>query len=260
MWLLNQRNILYGGTGFMIGFILFQFRKKPNASKDYSYVDKLGGSKNTLNYIMKHGNRFMPELQEIYELTETKFGSDSAMITATDQVYFFKWLVSTLNCRKCIEIGTFTGASGLGIAKGMSDGLLISFDVNKEYTDIARTIWKKAKVDKKIKLSLDGGINGLDNLLKIKHEKGTYDFAYVDAIKTEYGEYYERLLLLMKKGGIIAFDNVLWEGKVANVKYNDEKDKITKYFREFNLMIKNDDRVEMCMLTIGDGLTMVTVK
>ena len=169
--------------------------------------------------------------------------------------------MSTLNVRKAIEIGVFTGSSALSIAKGMpDDGRLMAFDVSKEYTDIAREMWKKAGVDHKIELSLDGGIVGLDNLMRNKQELGTYDFAYIDALKTEYADYYEKLLPLMKKGGIIAFDNVLWKNRVPDSDYDAKGDIDTTALRMLNQKIKNDDRVDMCIITLGDGILFATVK
>merc|ERR1712228_57954 len=221
---------------------------------------KIGGDK-LFDYIMNDGNRHIPELKEIYDVTHQKLGGRAVMITATDQLYWFKWLMSTFNVRKAIEIGVFTGSSALSIAQGMSDdGRLMAFDVSKEYTDIAREMWKKAGVDHKIELSLDGGIVGLDKLLKNKEEIGTYDFAYIDAIKVEYADYYEKLLPLMRRGGIIAFDNVIWYGKVPDKDYDATNDEKTTALRALNRKIRDDDRVQMCIITLGDGILFATVK
>ena len=164
--------------------------------------------------------------------------------------------MKSMNCTKAIEIGVFTGSSALVIAQGINDnGKLIAIDVDKKYTDIAKKMWKKAGVDHKIELYLNGGIKKLEQLNKDKNEKETYDFAYIDAIKTEYIDYYEKLLPLMKSGGILAFDNVLRHGKVPD--HNNTEEEI-KYLRKFNEMIKNDERVEMCLITLADGVLFAT--
>eukprot|EP01083_Nonionella_stella_P005055 14719_1 len=254
---IDKQTVLYCGVSVGIGLALGYF--VPKWMKKTRTYSKLAPEQ--LDYIRNKGNRCIPELQEIDEITRDTFDWQYKMITAPDQSYFFKWLMETMRARKAIEIGVFTGSSGLAIAKGLTDdGVLFAFDVSKEYTDIAREMWKKAGVDHKIKLSLNGGIQGIDALAANESELGTYDFAYIDAIKTEYGTYYEKLLPLMRKGGVIAFDNVLWGGKVSNCNYDASNDETTKYFREFNQKLTTDERVDMCIITLGDGILFATVK
>ena len=200
-------------------------------------------------------------MQEIYDVSNDKFGKRAEMITATDQCYLFKWLMPMIKCKKAIEVGVFTGSSALCIADGMDDdGKLIAIDVNEEFTSVAQEMWKKAGVDKKIEVKLNGGIDGLDDLIS---EKGTFDFAYIDAIKTEYIDYYEKLLLLLRKGGVMAFDNTLQRGLVAedvlSTRLPERRKKIVNAMKEFNEFVRNDDRVEMCMLAMNDGVTLVRV-
>eukprot|EP01084_Bolivina_argentea_P279248 477387_1 len=169
-------------------------------------INKGGGSEATFDYIMKYGNRFVPYFQEAIDLTKQRFPGQDYLITSPDQCYFFKWLMPIIKCKKAIEIGVFTGSSSVAIALGMpNDGQLYAFDVNKEYTLIAQQIWKKAGIDHKIELHLNGGIDGLDMLINEKSNHMTFDFAYVDAVKLENKDYFERLMVLMKKDGIIAF-------------------------------------------------------
>ena len=139
-----------------------------------------------------------------------------------------------------------------------NDGKLYAFDVNKEYTDIAKEIWKNAGIDDMIELSLDGGKTGLDSLMNNQDHIKSFDFAYVDAIKTDNMEYHELLLQLMKPGGIIAYDNVLRRQRVPD--FNDINDDIVNYVRNFNQFLVNDNRIDMCMLNMGDGVTLVNVK
>eukprot|EP01083_Nonionella_stella_P005054 14718_1 len=254
---LDKQTVLYCGAslgiGLALGYFVSKWMKKPAA---YSKL-----ATEHIDYIRNRGNRCIPELQEIYDITYTQNKFGCKFITAVDQCYFFKWLMQTMRCRKALEIGVFTGSSALAIAKGLTeDGKLRAFDVNKEYTDVARQMWKKAGVDHKIELSLDGGIQGIDALSSNQNELGTYDFAYIDAIKAEYGDYYEKLLPLMRKGGVIAFDNVLWSGKVSNCNYDVSDDETTKYLREFNQKLNEDERIDMCMITLGDGILFATVK
>ena len=132
------------------------------------------------------------------------------------------------------------------------DGHIVACDINKEYTDIARQYWRKAGVADKIELVLAPAIRTLDKLLA-QGEQGTYDFVFIDADKPEYPDYYERSLQLIRKGGLIAIDNVLWYGKPADPV---EKDKDTLAIRKFNQKLYQDSRVMISMLTIADGLTL----
>ena len=138
------------------------------------------------------------------------------------------------------------------------DGKLYAFDVNKEWTSLAKEIWKKAGVDDKIELHLNGGIPGLDMLINDKSNHKTFDFAYVDAIKYEFKDYFERLLVLMRKDGVIAFDNVLRRNRVPD--FNDDQDDLVNAVRDFNKFVLEDKRVEMCLLGIADGMTLVNIK
>jgi len=236
------------GLGIGIGYFL---------RKNSWHLHKFTGSQKVFDYLMSTGNREVSELRDISRITRQEFGRRAMMISAVDQCYFFKWLLPMIKCEKAIEVGVFTGSSALMIAKGMPDhGQLKAFDVSKPFTDIARRIWQKAGVDHKITLSLDGGIAGLDALLEDSDELKTYDFAYIDAIKTEYSEYYDRLLPLMKKGGVIAFDNMMWKGKVAHHRYCDAT---TIALRNLTQKIKADQRVAMCLVSIGDGVLFVRV-
>jgi predicted O-methyltransferase YrrM len=127
------------------------------------------------------------------------------------------FLVRLAQCRKGIEVGVFTGYSSLAFAEALpDDGKLLAIDVSDEYCNLAIKYWKEAGVDHKIELNLEGGIKALDNLLSKRSELGTYDFSYVDANKTDYPTYFEKLAKLMRVGGFIMFDNVLWSGQVLD--------------------------------------------
>ncbi len=177
----------------------------------------------------------------------------ATMQIAPDQGQFMALLVQMMGAKKIIEVGVFTGYSSLCMAQALpKDGRIIACDVNKEYTDIARKYWKKAGVDKKIRLILAPAIQTLDSLIK-KGEAGKYDFVFIDADKPEYPDYYERALKLIRKGGLIAIDNVLWSGKPADPK---NKDRDTVAIRKFNKKLYRDKRVKISVLTVADGLTL----
>ena len=206
---------------------------------------------------------------EIYDyllsvsLKETEIQQELRKITAKhkmammqvspDQGQFMALLVQLINAKKIIEIGVFTGYSSLCMAMAMpEDGKIIACDINKEYTDVARSYWQKAGVNKKINLILAPAIQTLDNLIK-QNEEGTFDFAFIDADKPEYPDYYERTLKLIRSGGLIMIDNVLWYGKPANP---EENDKDTRAIRDFNQKLFKDKRIRLSMLSIADGVTL----
>ena len=146
----------------------------------------------------------------------------------------------------------------MAISLGMpKDGKLIALDINKEWTSLAKEMWTRAGVDNKIELYLDGGMAGLDMLINDKSNHKTFDFAYIDAVKSDNIEYFERLMVLMRKDGVIAFDNVLRGCRVPD--FNDNDDMVVAV-RGFNEYMVNDNRIEMCMLGWADGVTLLNVK
>lgn len=202
-------------------------------------------------YLLSVSLRETEVQRELRELTARH--KMAMMQIAPDQGQFMALLVRLMNARKIIEIGVFTGYSSLCMALALpDDGRITACDINPEYTNIARRYWDKAGVGHKINLVLAPAIRTLDGLIS-QGEAETFDFAFIDADKTEYSEYYERALQLIRPGGLIVIDNVLWYGKPANP---GEKDKDTAAIRAFNEKLFNDNRVEISMLTVADGLTL----
>jgi len=175
------------------------------------------------------------------------------MQISPDQAQFMQLLVKLIQAEKTLEVGVFTGYSALWVALGLpDDGRIIACDVSEEYTSIARPYWKEAGVEKKIDLRLRPATETLDELLAGGHA-GTFDFAFIDADKTNYDNYYERSLKLLRTQGLIAIDNTIWSGRVADQSENDSD---TVALRRLNEKLHRDDRVMLSMLTIGDGLTL----
>ena len=184
---------------------------------------------------------------------ETANLPESGMQISPEQGQFMAFLVQAIGARKVLEIGTFTGYSSLVVALALpSTGRIVCCDMNEEWTSIARRYWAEAGVARKIELKLGKAVATLDQLLA-DGEAGTFDFAFIDADKKNYGNYYERVLKLIKTGGVIAVDNVLWSGKVADLA--DESD-ATRAIRTFNKKLHADRRISLTMLPIGDGLTL----
>lgn len=184
---------------------------------------------------------------------ETQQMKNSQMQIGPDQGQFMQLLVQLLGASKTLEVGVFTGYSALWVALGLpDDGCVVACDISEEYTAVGRRYWKEAGVDKKIDLRLGPALATLDALLK-EGQAGTFDFAFIDADKTNYQNYYERALQLLRTGGLIAIDNTLWSGRVANPQENDED---TVAIRKLNQKLHHDERVTLSMLTVGDGLTL----
>ncbi len=201
-------------------------------------------------YILKTTLRETPVQRELRERTATM--PQARMQTGPDQLQFMQLLVRAIGARRCIEIGVYTGASALAVALAIpADGKIIACDVSEEYTAIAREFWQRAGVANKIDLRLAPGEETLNALLA---QQGSYDFAYIDADKTNYDAYYELVLRLLRPGGFIAVDNVLWGCDVA---YPAPTDADTVALRKLNEKIGRDERVDTILLTIGDGLSLV---
>jgi len=209
-------------------------------------------SEELYNYLLNHSLREPELLAELrHETSQLEMG---IMQISPEQGQFMSLLVKILGVKRAIEIGVFTGYSSVSVAMALPDnGELIVCDNNKEWTSIARRYWERAGLSDKIKLKIAPATKTLDELLAAG-QTGQFDFAFIDADKTNYKNYYERCLQLIRPGGVIAIDNVLWSGAVADESDNSED---TVAIRELNDFIHHDARVELSMLPIGDGLTLV---
>ena len=184
---------------------------------------------------------------------ETSRLSMSMMQIAPEQGQFMQLLVKALGIRRAIEVGVFTGYSTLCVALAMpNDGRIVACDVNKKWTDIAQRYWKEADVDNKIELRLAPALETLDTLIG-EQLQNKFDFAFIDADKEGYKDYYERALALIRPGGLIAIDNTLWNGNVADESNQTES---TQAIRDINRHVHTDERVDISLLPIGDGLTL----
>jgi predicted O-methyltransferase YrrM len=160
-------------------------------------------------------------------------------------------LIHLIGARRALEIGTFTGYSALAVAAALpEDGKLVACDVSEKWTSIARRYWEEAGLSQRIELHLGPATETLAQLLR-NGAAGSFDFAFIDADKTNYDAYYETCLQLLRPGGLIALDNVLWGGAVANSSAHDPD---TAALRALNMKIRDDTRVESCLLTVGDGV------
>jgi predicted O-methyltransferase YrrM len=201
-------------------------------------------------YVIDHSVHEHPVLSELREATRKhQFGG---MQIGPDQGQLMALLVKLIGARRTIEVGVFTGYSSLAVALALpDDGRVLACDISDEYTQIARKHWERAGVAHKISLTLAPAQETLDASLAAG-EAGTYDFAFIDADKTGYDGYYERCLKLLRTGGLIAVDNVLWSGAVARA----AKDEDTRALQAFNKKLYGDARIDLAMLTVGDGLTL----
>lgn len=203
------------------------------------------------NYLLSVSLREHQILNECRE--QTAKHSMARMQIAPEQGQFISLLIKLLHVKKAIEIGVFTGYSSLSIAMALpDDGHLDACDIDPEMATVAQQYWDKANVAKKISLHIGPALETLDKLIS-SNQTNSYDFAFIDAHKPEYIDYYERLLQLIKPGGIILIDNVLWSGNVADDKNQDED---TVAIRHFNEHLHNDERVFISMLPVADGITL----
>lgn len=205
-------------------------------------------------YLLSVSLREAPLLKQLRE--ETDKLEAAAMQISADQGQFMALLLKLINARRVIEIGTFTGYSALVMAQALpDDGKIVCCDTSKEWTDIAMRYWVEAGVDRKIDLRLAPVLETFDALITAGQED-TFDFAFIDADKVNMSNYYERCLLLMRPGGLIAIDNVLWGGDVID-SANHKEDTVA--IREFNEQLISDQRIDLSLVPIGDGLTLARV-
>jgi caffeoyl-CoA O-methyltransferase len=201
------------------------------------------------DYMVAHGMPLDEIATELVAETQ-QLGDAAGMLTTADQAALLTTLTRLISARRAVEIGTFTGFSALAISRGLpDDGQLICLDASEEWTSIGRKYWERAGVASKIELRIGDG-----HALAAELD-GEFDLAFVDADKPGYIDYFERLVQLIRPNGLILFDNTLAGGRVVGEHSHDPVDR-----KEFNAYIAKDDRVDVVMLGIGDGLTLVRKK
>ena len=200
-------------------------------------------------YISDHSYDLHPVQKEILNHNDN-LGDIKKMQISVTQAYFFQFFIKTNSIKNILEIGTFTGYSALSMGLVTpEDGSITCLDINKETSEVAKSFFKKANLDKKIKIILGPAMNSLK---KLKEDKKIFDMIFIDADKENYKNYYDLSLGLLKKNGFVLIDNVLWHGDVVDSNKNDQ---LTNIIREFNSFIKKDDRIEKTILPLGDGIT-----
>ena len=215
----------------------------------------LNYTKDLRDYLWDKGIDEHPALKELR--IETAGLPESMMQICPEQGALMGNLIRMISAKRTIEVGTFTGYSALVVALALpEDGEVIACDVSEEWTAIGKEKWEQAGVSHKIDLRLGPAVDTLDELIQ-QGQKGSFDFAFIDADKVNYTAYYEKCLQLIASGGVIAIDNVLWGGSVLDSKRNDED---TKAIRELNDFVASDERVNISMIPIGDGVTLVVKK
>jgi predicted O-methyltransferase YrrM len=188
---------------------------------------------------------------------ETARYPNSSFQISAEQGQFMGLLMHLIGARRTIEIGVYTGYSALSVALALPDaGRIIACDINEDWTSVARRYWREAGVEGKIDLRLGPALATLDGLIA-SGQANQFDFVFIDADKTNYANYYERALVLLRPGGLIGVDNVLWYGRVIDASFDDPD---TRAIRVFNEQLRNDDRVWLSMLPVRDGLTLACKK
>ncbi|MGB5593962.1 MAG: class I SAM-dependent methyltransferase [Crocosphaera sp.] len=215
----------------------------------------LGLDSNLYQYFQQVSVREAEVLKQLRQ--ETEKHPMARMQIAPEQGQFMALLVQLMGAKKTLDIGVFTGYSALVVALALpTDGQVIACDIDEETTKIAQEFWEKAAVNHKIELRLAPALETLDKLIA-EGQSNTFDFAFIDADKSNYDNYYEKALWLVKPGGLIAIDNVLWGGKVAD---SEIKDNRTQKIRAFNEKLHQDPRISLTLLPIADGLTLALKK
>ncbi len=215
------------------------------STKTFTLSDRL------YDYLLSVSSREPDVLAQLR--AETARHPMAGMQISPEQGQFMALLVQLIRATKTLEIGVFTGYSTLSVALALpADGKVVACDLSQEWTAIARRYWHQAGVDDKINLRLAPALETLDQLLS-EGQTNSFDFAFIDADKTNYDHYYEQALQLVRPGGLIAIDNVLWSGQVADPQV---QDKSTTALRALNQKLHHDKRIALSLVPIGDGLTL----
>jgi predicted O-methyltransferase YrrM len=203
-------------------------------------------------YLLEVGAREPELLRELRE--ETAAMPEHDMQIAPEQGAFMALLVELMGAKRCLEVGTFTGYSSTRVALALPpDGTMVCCDISREWTDVARRYWERAGVADRIELVLGPALDSLDAMLTAG-QAGSFDFAFLDADKDYYPEYSDRLIALLRPGGLLAIDNVFWGGDVADPEIDNTS---VRAIRSMNQALADDARVSLAMVPIADGLTLV---
>lgn len=206
---------------------------------------------NLYRYLIAHSLREPAILEDLRR--ETAKLEQANMQIAPEQGQFMNLLTRLIGARRIIEIGTFTGYSAICMARALpEDGRLVACDISERWTRIAEHYWRRGGIRERIDLRLAPALQTLDDLLA-EDGSGTFDMAFIDADKENYQAYFERCLRLMRHGGVILFDNTFWGGRVADPDFHDPD---TRAIRALNTHLHHDERIDLSILPIGDGLTL----
>jgi maleylacetoacetate isomerase len=224
-----------------------------DATMDYKEPDA-----DTSRYLLTVANRPIPGIETVRAEAFRLFGPLATKISAMDVCFFLRSLAELMQAKRVVEVGVFTGSSSLALLAGMpADGKLIGFDVSADYTNVARAAWEAAGFASRVELRLEDSLVGVKRLAAEPGMLGTIDLAYVDGLNTQYQQNHEDLLPLMRTGGVIVYDNVLWKGQVAKGSGGDAQ---TVHLRELNAKLTSDPRVTSSVVRLGDGLAIAVKK
>lgn len=214
-------------------------------------IKTLNLTENLYQYLLAHSLREPKILQELRRETAQLPGA--RMQISPEQGQFMALLIEIIGAKKTLEIGVYTGYSTLSVALALpKDGSIIACDIDEDSPRIAQKYWQKAGVAEKITLHIAPALKTLDELIA-NNEQNSFDFVFIDADKNNYLAYYEKALILLRRGGLVAIDNTLWSGDVADDAINDPS---TVAIRELNKKLHEDERISMSLIPIGDGLTL----
>jgi caffeoyl-CoA O-methyltransferase len=217
-------------------------------------IKSLGLSPELHAYLVDHGTPPDAILAELARVTRERIGELAIMQIPPEEGALLTFLARLIGARRAIELGTFTGYSALCLARGLGpDGKLLCCDVSREWTDVGRPFWRRAGVEDRIDLRL---APALETLASLPTDR-SWDMAFLDAVKTEYWSYLEKLHGLIRPGGLVVVDNVLWSGAVIDA---EDQETSTRAIRDFNDRVARDERFDRVMLGVGDGLTLLRVR
>lgn len=204
-------------------------------------------------YLDETANAEIAGLEAVRRMTFERFGDEVRKMSGVEVCQFVRWIVKQMNVTRALELGVFTGSSSLAILDGLGpDGRLDAIDVSADYTSVARDVWSAEGFDSKVNLILDDALKVLAGL----DQRPTYDFAYVDALKEEYPAYQDAIVPLMKQGGLIVFNNILWKGLVADPETTDAS---ARLIQASNLKLRDDPRLDTTFISLDDGLALCKV-